>query len=492
MMHKKKCGDGMTVKKRLFWSNILMIAVPVVAAAAVGILCIGFIWFGFVNGFGIKIRNQEEFDAVCELVSEKAEDIIKRNSDFSEFETLLDSNGMAVKICSGTEIIYFYGEQSDCDNILYDAANGLGNGASVIQNGRALHKSVIKTKETVYTLYLSAEYNDIHSYANLKIVAAVAAALIAVTVFLSVLITNRFLTKFVLRRIEEPLDILVSGVHELSDGNLDFRITYHQRDEFWSVCKDFNEMAGRLKESVLKLQQQEQSRKELIAGISHDIRSPLTSIQAYIEGLLDGVAKTPEKQRQYLETVKTKAEDLEHIVSQLFLFSKMELGEYPENPQSIRLDETVADAVKALREEYSDKGLIIDTKLVPFTMTADPIQVDRIVTNILENSLKYKNKEVANAKITLIKTGDGCRLTFSDNGGGVPVESLPHLFEVFYRGDPSRQNPGEGSGLGLAIVANAVKRMNGKITVWNNDVGGLTVQIDFSAEATENEEDTDY
>lgn len=481
----------MTIKKRLFWSNILMILVPVIATSVVGILCIGFIWIAFVNGFGIEIHDQEEFDIVCALASEKAEDAIKKGSDFSSFESLLDSNGMTVRICSGTEIIYSYGAQSTNDDALYAAADSLGDGATVTQNGCALHRSEIEAKGTVYTLYLSGRYNNIHSYANLKIVAAFAMILIAFTIFLSILLTNRFLTKFVLRRIEEPLNILAGGVHELRDGNLDFRIAYNRQDEFQPICEDFNEMAGRLKESVQRLQQQEQSRKELIAGISHDIRSPLTSIQAYVEGLLDGVAKTPKTQQRYLETVKTKAEDLEHIVSQLFLFSKMELGEYPEKPQPIRLDETIVNAVTALREEYSEKGLMVDMELVPFTLTADPVQVERIITNILENSLKYKSKKVGKVWITLHRTENGCCLSFFDDGPGVPPEALPHLFEVFYRSDPSRQNPGKGSGLGLAIVANAVKRMSGIITAENNKTGGLTIQIDFSVEVTANEENTD-
>lgn len=124
----------MTLKRRLFWSNILMIAVPIMATAIVGILCIGFIWISFVNGFGIKIHDQEEFDIICALVSEKVEDAAKKNSGFSVLEPLLDSNGMAIRICSGTEIIYSYGEQNTYDS-LYTAANSLGDGVSVTQNG---------------------------------------------------------------------------------------------------------------------------------------------------------------------------------------------------------------------------------------------------------------------------------------------------------------------------------------------------------------------
>ncbi len=107
-----------------------------------------------------------------------------------------------------------------------------------------------------------------------------------------------FLQSLFSEKIEAPLDILTDGVHQIRDGNLDYRITYNEQDEFQSVCEDFNDMAVRLRESVEITQKNEQNRKELIAGISHDLRTPLTSIKAYIEGLLEGVAATPQMQRE--------------------------------------------------------------------------------------------------------------------------------------------------------------------------------------------------
>lgn len=455
------------------------------ATAVVGILCIGFIWISFINGFGIKIRDSEEFNIVCALVSEKAEDAIKKSSDFSALAPLLDSNGMSVRICSGTEILYTYGEQNT-DEALYTAADNLGGGATVTLNGRTLHRSELKADGTSYTLYLAGGYNTIRSYANLKIVAVFAAILIAFTVFLSVLLTNWFLTRFVLKRIEEPLELLANGVHELRDGNLDYRIVYPHQDEFQPVCEDFNEMARRLKKSVQKLQQQEQSRKELIAGISHDIRSPLTSIQAYVEGLIDGVAKTPESQSRYLQTIKTKAEELEHLVSQLFLYSKTELGEYADHSKDLRLDYVITDTVSPLQAEYNQKGLEISMNLEPVALHADPIQIERIVTNILENSLKYTDKEPGHVKITLQKTAAGSRLSFADDGPGVSDNELPRLFEVFYRSDPARQNPNQGSGLGLAIVSNMVGHIGGTVRALHSELGGLEICIDFFSEGKDN------
>lgn len=339
-------------------------------------------------GRGCGCGGAEDFDRVSRGVTELAEHCIDRNTGFSSLNALLDSSGMSMQILLDGNVCYSYGETGEGDRALLSAAALLGDSATVSQNGRSLHISREASDGQEYTICLFGGNTNEKTYTNLKIALAVSAAVIGVTVLLSILVTNRFLTRFVFQKIEEPLDILTHGVHELRDGNLDFRIDYHRQDEFDPVCQDFNEMAGHLKESAEQLRQQEQSRKKLIAGISHDIRSPLTSIQAYVEGLLDGIARTPEAQRKYLETIKAKAEDLGHIVSQLFLFSKMDLEDYPEDRRPLRLDDAIRDSVSV--EEYRQKGLLVTMDLEPVTIAADPVQLQRITMNILGNSLKYK------------------------------------------------------------------------------------------------------
>ncbi len=470
----------MTIKKRLFWSNILMILIPVMATTLIGVACVGFIWFALIHGLGIGIHDQEEFEVVCTAVSEGVKESLENGWDFSSVDVILEKNHLRLKVnCSGSTV-YVYGDEIADDSGLYAAAALLENNGMITQNGHMLYADQCTIQEEVYTIFLSGEYYNVHSYAELKTAVLLSAAVILLVIFLSILLANRFLTKYVFRRIEEPLDILVKGVHELRDGNLEYRIAYDRQDEFLPVCQDFNEMAGRLKELVQQIQQQERSRKELIAGISHDIRSPLTSIQAYVEGLLDGIAKTPEAQQRYLETINAKARDLDRIVSRLFLFTKMELGEYQAKTCEIRLDEAIEEMVNARQEEYCQKGLSIRTDLEAVTMQADPVQLQRIVANIMENSLKYKIKEQGMLRIVLHRQEQGFYLSFADDGPGVPEEALPHLFEVFYRVDPSRQNPHQGSGLGLAIVSAAVKQMGGSVFACVSPMGGLEIRMEFA------------
>lgn len=472
----------MTIRKRLFLSNILMIFVPVISTVLIGLLCVGIIWISVIGGAGLDMHDTEDFNRVCLAVTETFEHKLHKGTDLSSLNTLLENNGMTAQVFYKENVIYSFGETDKNDDALKEAAEMLTGNSVVSQNGRSLYKAYETVNGEEYIIYLLGGNHSEIAYANLKAALITSAVFILFAIFLSVLLTNRFLTKFVFRRIEEPLDILTAGVHEIRDGNLNFRIQYDCQDEFLPICEDFNEMAVRLKESVTKIQQQEQNRKELLAGISHDIRSPLTSIQAYVEGLMDGVARTPKVQRSYLATIKTKVEDLDRMVSQLFLFSKMELGDYPENSIRLRLDEKIEAAVLEAKEEYKEHGLQLITDLTPMTVTADPIQLERVISNVMGNSLKYKEQEKGLLRISLIKNGATCTLTFDDDGPGVPEEALPHLFEAFYRSDPARQNPQKGSGLGLAIVKSIITHAGGSIQAKRSEFGGLKIEICLSCE----------
>jgi len=311
---------------------------------------------------------------------------------------------------------------------------------------------------------------------------AIITFVIIVAVFLAILyVTNRLLIRYVFKKIEQPIDLLSSGAREISGGNLDYRIVYDQNDEFKPVCEDFNEMAVRLKASTLALQKDEQNRKELLASISHDLRSPLTSIKGYVEGLEDGVAATSGAQREYLEIIRQKTDDINNMVSKLFLYSKLDMGDYPTNPESLVIGREITDLLNACGEEYKAQGLSITTENFPadYLIIADPEQLRSIFINILDNSAKYREKETAYMAIRCERMNGLVRVTFDDDGPGVPEEALCKLFDVFFRNDPSRSGAPQGSGLGLAIAAKAAARMNGRITAENRAEGGLRIVLEI-------------
>ncbi|HEX3022980.1 MAG TPA: ATP-binding protein, partial [Lachnospiraceae bacterium] len=344
----------------------------------------------------------------------------------------------------------------------------------------------VTTKENSYKVcilynvetagYDSKYYNALDQQYIIVIVSTFIGILIAV------ILAIHFLSRSVFRKINDSLKLFVDGVHQINEGNLDYRIVYNAKDEFAPVCNDFNLMAARLSESIELTNKQEQNRKELIAGISHDLRSPLTSIKAYVEGLIDGVATTPQSQRSYMQMIKTKAEEIDHMVSKLFLFSKMDMGDYPYAPELLSISQEIESYVEATSNEYQEKGLTIHmNKLEPDVLIyADPLQLRSVLANILENSSKYKDKPVGESWISINRKGNQVCIIIEDDGPGVGQEELGKLFQVFYRSDRSRSNPNRGSGLGLAITAKAINYMGGNIYAMIREPNGLRIIIELS------------
>ena len=318
---------------------------------------------------------------------------------------------------------------------------------------------------------------------TMKVSAVIIFLIFILTVILSVYFTNRFLTNFVFKKIEQPLELLEEGVAQIRDGNLNHRINYNDDTEFLPVCDAFNEMAVRLKESVEQTMKNEQSRKELLAGISHDIRSPLTSIQAYVEGLIDGIADTPEKRKKYLLTIKQKSESISNMVSQIFTFSKMELDDYPLNLVICNIKTELEKIIRPLTDEYAQNGLIINLNAESCDILLDADLLSRICINLLSNSLKYNHNQEPEINIYSETDDASYILHFGDNGQGVDKQSMDKLFDVFFRSDLSRNHPDKGSGLGLAIVANAAAKMNAYASARNASNNGLDIMIKFPKES---------
>lgn len=291
----------------------------------------------------------------------------------------------------------------------------------------------------------------------------------------TLVVVNRFLSRGVLKTIDGAMNELSAGLRHLREGELDFRLSDGQADEFAAVRADFNATAQRLQQLVESERQSERNRQELLAGISHDLRSPLTAIRAYAEGLLDGVAQSEEARRQYLTIIRDKARDLQGLVNKLFLFSRMDLGRNEDHPEPVALRTELALLREALAPEYAEKGMEITlTADAEGRVLADPETLQRIVSNIAENSCKYGAKHL---NVSLREAPSFVAVIFTDDGPGVPQEALPHIFDAFYRADPARNEKITGSGLGLAIVSRAVRNMKGRIIARNVSPSGLLLEI---------------
>ena len=298
-------------------------------------------------------------------------------------------------------------------------------------------------------------------------VGAVVAALV-----LTIALTNVYLTRRLFRHISGPLDTLTAGVARIRDGDLDAPIAYTENDEFKPACDAVDEMAARLKASLEQQQREQQKKQELIAGMSHDLKSPLTSIRAYTEALLDGVAQDEAAKRRYLQTIRTREADIEAMVDRLFAFAKMDVSEYPIHIEPLPL----RDTLKVIAAEQNTDGVSVTAGDVPaLTVQADRELLRRIAANLLDNSRKYSGREAVQVTVSAREENGLAEIVFADDGAGVPPEQLSKLFDVFYRGDAARTMPGSGSGLGLAVVKKAVEAMGGSVRAGNGTDGGLCI-----------------
>ena len=307
--------------------------------------------------------------------------------------------------------------------------------------------------------------------------------IIGATAIVAIVLLSMLSTHFQLKHILRPVNALADAARRIEAGDYSQSVGYDGQDEFTSVCAAFEHMQRHLLLEREKNAAYEKARTDLVAGISHDLRTPLTSVKGYLKGLRDGVANTPEKQRQYLDIAYRKACDMDVLLQRLFYFSKLETGNLPLSPVAADLWRFVEGFVRDSAGELEQRGGAIRLKGVP---TPHPVRIDteqmyRVLTNLTENALRYAGSEALVLTLTLWRERDRERLRFADNGRGVPDEDLPHLFEQFWRGDQSRGGQsGEGSGLGLYIVKYIVEAHGGTITARND--GGLVFELALPCE----------
>lgn len=297
---------------------------------------------------------------------------------------------------------------------------------------------------------------------------------------LILIVTNGLLSYFVSKSIIKPLDRLKTAARFIKDGNLDHSIVTNRNDEIGQLTQAFEEMRIQLNESNNIQKEYEENRKQLIANISHDLKTPITSIKGYIEGIRDGVADTPEKRAHYIKTIYTKSVDMDILIDELFLFSKLDLGKIPFKFEKIDIKDYLMDYFEELSFDLRKQNVDIDFQYDPtgnYSVLADRDKFKRVLGNIVDNSIKYMEKVKKELNIALISNTESVDIIIADNGPGIPEESLPLIFNHFYRAEQSRSKLTGGSGLGLAIARMIVEEHNGTIQVESNLKVGTKITV---------------
>ena len=297
------------------------------------------------------------------------------------------------------------------------------------------------------------------------------------------LITYLF-TKNLADHICRPLEELEEGARRMRENDLSTAVDYTGDAEFENVCDAFNDMQEHILEEQEKNRKYEKARTDMIAGISHDLKTPLTAIKGTIKALLDGVAKTEAQQTKFLETAYRRTGDMDVLLNQLFYVSRLETGNMPLNCQHLKANEFLKSYVHGKQgllledESLEYRILELENKSLEDEICVDPEQLQRILDNLLENSRKYANANPLKIGIAEQWKDNRVKICFADNGSGVDADKLLHLFEEFYRGDEARSQK-EGNGLGLYIVKYLTEAMGGKVWAENTVAGGLAIYMEY-------------
>mgnify|MGYP000983298078 CR=1 FL=1 len=303
------------------------------------------------------------------------------------------------------------------------------------------------------------------------------------TVFVIVLIlilTALGLCTWTYRGVMTPLNQLKEATKNIKEGNLDFTIEKTGVDEIGDLCDDFEEMRKRLKESAEEKVAFDKENKELISNISHDLKTPITAVKGYVEGLLDGVADTPEKQQKYLRTIYNKANDMDRLINELTFYCKIDTNRIPYTFNKINVKDYFDDCFEDIGLELSQQQIDLkyENKVDDTVMViADAEQIKRVVNNIVGNSVKYMDKPEKSIQIRVLDVGDFVQVEIEDNGRGISAKDLPYIFDRFYRTDTSRNSSKGGSGIGLSIVHKIMEDHGGK--VWATSREGLGTTMYF-------------
>jgi signal transduction histidine kinase len=272
---------------------------------------------------------------------------------------------------------------------------------------------------------------------------------------------------FLSSTVTERVNLLKGAAQRLAQGDLQTRVPVSGRDEVSELASAFNQMAEQLQAADRKQRELESLRRDLIAWVSHDLQTPLTSMRAVLEALSDGVVDEPEMVRRYLLTAQRDVMSLSALIDDLFQMSQLDAGGFPLHRAPSSLTDLVSDTLESFSQLAKQQDITLEGQV---ESDVDPVFIDtqaigRVFNNLISNALRHTPAQ-GRVSVWVRRTASGVDVTVSDTGEGIRAQDMPHIFERFYRGDTSRsRSRGTGAGLGLAIARGIVRAHGGNIKV---------------------------
>lgn len=490
----------MTIKKKIRLSNILMVLLPIAISlltVAVGLqTSLGNYWYSLETMYkdenGIQSAQSLIYTYQQELWENNwgeqghtaAGEPIQQSETMHHLEKQLSKMGYHILVKKNGNILYSNISDADMQSAVETAGAALHSAKTMTAS--AENVSVIKNtflhdeKEFSIIAVNSGEgEQQVESYLQnyiMRYVLIFLAMFFVLTIFV-----NWLLSYWISRSVLVPLKQLSDGTRKIREGNLDEGLQYQKNDEFGQVIRDFEDMRLYLKESVGQRLENEQRRREMISGVSHDLRTPLTAIGGYLDGLMDGIADTPEKRKRYLNAIKTRTKDLERLVDSLSEYNRLESGRVKYHMEYGDLKVFFEQYLSAYRDEARNNHVILRFEAADeqYPVYFDGREMKRVVDNLFTNTIRYREHSESVVKISLEKERQGTwvKLTFADDGPGVPEESLDRIFETFYRADSARSHAGKGSGIGLAVVKEIINGHGGNVYAENHHGLSIIIQL---------------
>jgi len=308
-----------------------------------------------------------------------------------------------------------------------------------------------------------------------------------ITIFVAVIFgANQIVHLLILlsleKRIIKPIEKLQKGVEQISNGNYDVRIENDVFNEIGILIYDFNGMAEKLQKSEEEKHEYEDNRKALIANISHDLKTPMTSVSGYIEVILDGVVTSPEKIKSYLKIVESNMNYMNKLIDDLFLFSKLDMQKLEFKFEIVKIKSFMSDLMEEFKFTLGEESIIFnfhDKIEEEVLVNIDGKRIYQAIRNIIGNAVKYGVVNNLNIQTELIKDDGFIKINIKDNGPGIEEDKLSHIFNRFYRVDAERTKDLMSTGLGLAIAKEMVEAHGGSIHVYSvlNEGSTFTIRL---------------
>jgi histidine kinase len=487
----------MTIQRRLWISNLILIAITILLLIGVSLI----ITENFRKFIGFPARADYREPPIFNRALLRADRTIMKTIE-SEPDQLLDpdyihqiddflnSSSTALMVKKEDSIIYFSPFLAEIDitleQLIEQAKNPVQNPDNIIKLSDTLFMKIIPfqfTDQTEGTLFLVNDATPIFQELDIFKKSIIYTLILFLIIMISI---NTLITYLLSKQIVNPLTRLQKAAQEIQKGNYDFQLEAPSKDEIGALFQSFEEARKQLKKSEETKKKYEQNRNELITNISHDLKTPITTIKGYIEGIMDGVPKSKEKQDKYLQTIHQNVVHMESLIEDLFLLSKFDLDQSLYQFENINIKNYLADSFEELHFDLQEKGIKLEyradydeQKLVK----ADRQQLKRVILNIINNAINYKNENNPTIQMILTEQGDEALVEIRDNGKGVSKEILDKIFERFYKEDKARSNQSPGSGLGLYIAHKIILDHGGKI--WAESKTGSGTSIFFTLKKVE-------